>query len=151
MRRETNRPTAWRSLPSVILALAAGLALGALGGAGIAAVDAPSEHKGLSVDALGAISPSSMETTIGLTGHKLQLRAITIAPGGQIAKHSHATRPGLVKVISGEWVEGRESGETRHTASTPEGILEDENTTHWFFNRGDTPATAMVCDIIAEK
>lgn len=151
MRQRIDRMAARRPRPSVVLALVAGVMLGTLGSAGIAAVSAPSEHKGLGVKALGVISPSSMETTIGLTGHKLQLRAITIAPGGQIAKHSHATRPGLVKVISGEWVEGRDAGETHHTASTPEGILEDENTTHWFFNRGDTPATAMVCDIIAEK
>jgi len=151
MQQTSKRWNIRRPLPSVVLALFAGFLLGTLGGAGIAAVGAPSEHKGLGVKALGVIPPSSMETTIGLTGHKLQLRAITIAPGGQIAKHSHATRPGLVKVISGEWVEGRPEGETRHTAETPEGILEDENTTHWFFNRGDTPATAMVCDIIAEK
>ncbi|NNE24347.1 MAG: cupin domain-containing protein, partial [Rhizobiales bacterium] len=84
----------------------------------------------------------------GLTGRKLQLRAITIEPGGQIAKHGHETRPGLVKVIDGEWIEGRASGEKTYTAGQSEGIVEDENTTHWFFNRSDKPATAIVCDIV---
>ncbi len=46
------------------------------------------------------------------------MRAITIESGGEVAKHSHATRPGLVKVISGEWIEGRESGETAFKPET---------------------------------
>ncbi|MGF1501987.1 MAG: cupin domain-containing protein [Paracoccaceae bacterium] len=129
-----------------------GLVIGALIGAGAVTAattpaEPPTEHKGLAVEALGLISPQSMETTIGLTGHKLQLRAITIMPGGQIAKHSHANRPGLVKVVSGEWIEGRESGETVYAAEDSVGIIEDEDTVHWFFNRGERPATAIVCDV----
>jgi quercetin dioxygenase-like cupin family protein len=72
----------------------------------------------------------------------------TIEPGGHIAKHSHATRPGLVKVISGEWIEGRASGEEIFDAATPRANIEDENTVHWFFNRGSEPATALICDIV---
>jgi uncharacterized cupin superfamily protein len=78
----------------------------------------------------------------------LEPGAITIAPGGQIAAHPHTTRPGLVKVVAGEWVEGRPEGETTYDANGSEGIVEDEHTTHWFFNRGTTPATALVCDIV---
>ena len=26
-------------------------------------------------------------------------------------------------------------------------VIEDENTVHWFYNRGSEPATAIVCDI----
>ncbi len=125
---------------AALLALAAGVGIGA-------AATAPTEHKGLEVANLGVIPPASMETTVGLEGHKLQLRAITIMPGGQIAKHSHANRPGLVKVISGEWIEGRESGERAFAAAGSDGIVEDEDTVHWFYNRGDTPATAIVCDV----
>lgn len=126
----------------------AGAVVITLGATAIAAATAPTEHKGLKVETLGVIASQSMQTTIGLTGHKLQLRAITIEPGGQIAKHGHETRPGLVKVIDGEWIEGRASGEKTYTANQAEGILEDENTTHWFFNRSDKPATAIVCDIV---
>jgi hypothetical protein len=108
----------------------------------------PTEHVGLAVETLGVVSAKSMQATIGLEGHVLQLRAITIAPGGQIAAHPHTTRPGLVKVVAGEWVEGRPEGETTYDAYGSEGIVEDEHTTHWFFNRGTTPATALVCDIV---
>lgn len=136
---------------AIPLAALAGLALGALGTAGIAAMTPPAEHKGLAVESLGVIPPASMSTTVGLEGHRLQLRAITIMPGGQIAKHSHENRPGLVKVISGEWVEGRPEGETVFAASGTDGIVEDEDTVHWFYNRGDEPATAIVCDVTPES
>lgn len=102
------------------------------------------------MEALGAIDAASIKATLGLQGHKLQLRAITIEPGGQIAKHSHEKRPGLVNVIDGEWIEGRASGEAGFKAGDNDAILEDEDTTHWFFNRGDTPATALVCDIVPD-
>ena len=108
---------------------------------------APTEHKGLTVEKLGMISEGSLQSTVGLDGHFLQLRSITIAPGGQIAKHEHADRPGLVKVIGGEWVEGKEDGEATFWADMPEAIIEDENTVHWIYNRGTTPATAIVCDL----
>jgi len=131
--------------------LAAAVALfvaGALAGTALATSEPPTEHKGLKVESLGKVAETSMRTQIGLEGHVLQLRAITIEPGGQIARHSHATRPGLVKVVSGAWVEGRPSGEAVYGADTPGGILEDAETDHWFFNRGDEPATAIVCDIV---
>ena len=131
--------------------LIGGASIAVLGPAAIAAATAPTEHKGLTVEALGVVSAKSMEATLGLQGHKLQLRAITIEAGGQIAKHSHETRPGLVKVIEGEWVEGRSSGEASFESGKDEAIIEDENTTHWFFNRSDKPATAIVCDIVPDK
>jgi hypothetical protein len=63
----------------------------------------------------------------------MQLRAITIAPDGQIASHSHENRPGLVKVIPGTRTEGRPGGESDFPADAPVGIVADGDTAHWFF------------------
>ena len=106
---------------------------------------APTVHKGLEVEKLGFVPEESMSAQVGLKGHILLLRKITIKPGGQIAKHSAATTPGVVYVDSGTWIEGRDSGETRHSAGDT--FIEDQDTVHWFFNRGDEPAAAYVCDI----
>ncbi len=106
MTRKFESMIRWPGTLAVCFAIA-GLALGAIGGHGLAQVAPPTEHTGLSRESLGVITDKSMQATVGLDGYILQLRAITIEPGGQIAKHSHATRPGLVKVISGEWIEGR--------------------------------------------
>ena len=122
---------------------AAGLTAGML----MAGASGPGEHKGLSVESLGRIEADMLERQLGLKGYFMQLRAITIEPGGQIAQHDHSQRPGLVKVISGEWIEGRPEGEARFAAEGLDGIVEDGNTVHWFYNRGDDPATAIVCDL----
>jgi quercetin dioxygenase-like cupin family protein len=122
-----------------------GLVCGFLGSYGWAAMAPPTEHKDLKVEQLGFVSEGSMAAQVGLKGHKLLLRRITINPGGQIAKHSHATTPGVVYIDSGSWIEGRDSGETNHSAGDT--FIEDINTVHWFYNRGDEPAAAYVCDI----
>ncbi len=134
-----------------VACLCIGLTIGFLAHQGIAAAPAPSEHAGLSVEKLGALPESSIKATTGLDGYFMQLRMISIAPGGQIAKHDHATRPGLVKVLEGAWVEGRPDGERVYEAGDADGFLEDENTVHWFFNRGDDTATAVVCDLTPSK
>ena len=122
-----------------------GLVGGLLISYGWAAMAPPTEHKGLEVEVLGFVPGESMSAQVGLKGYKLLLRKITINPGGQIAKHSAATTPGVVYVDSGTWIEGRDSGETRYSAGDT--FIEDENTVHWFYNRGDEPAMAFVCDI----
>ena len=105
----------------------------------------PTEHKGLEVEVLGFVPEESMSAQVGLKGYKLLLRKITINPGGQIAKHSADKTPTVVYVDSGTWTEGRDSGETRHSAG--DSFVEYYDTVHWFYNRGDEPAMAFVCDI----
>lgn len=136
----------FRKIPGKRLFLAAILfAGGALTGHAIAGARAPSEHKGLEVETLGHVPEDSMFAQVGLKGHILLLRRITINPGGQIAKHSAATTPGVVYVASGTWTEGRANGETEHSAGDT--FVEDKDTVHWFYNRGNEPASAYVCDI----
>lgn len=127
--------------------LTAGLISGLLVSYGWAGISAPTEHKGLEVEELGHVPAQSMAAQVGLDNHKLLLRKITINPGGQIAKHSAATTPGVVYMLSGAWTEGREGGEVEHSAGDT--FIEDRDTVHWFYNRGDEPAAAIVCDIKA--
>ncbi len=108
----------------------------------------PTEHKGVEVKSLGVISESSMSAQIGLQGHKMQLREITLAPGGQIARHDHGKRPGLVWTLSGSWTEGRPDGEKDYPETLDEAILEDAGTDHWFWNDGTEPVRVVVCDIV---
>lgn len=127
--------------------LAIGVVLGFLVSYGWAAMTPPTEHKGLQVEKLGFVPEESMMAQVGLKGHILLLRRITINPGGQIAKHSAATTPAVVYMESGTWTEGRDSGETEHSAGDT--FIEDKDTVHWFYNRGNEPAAALVCDIKA--
>ncbi|MGB5951475.1 MAG: hypothetical protein WBG57_03045 [Ornithinimicrobium sp.] len=112
-----------------------------------AALSGPTEHKGLSVGLLAELPADTMQATIGLEGYTLRMRSVEIAPGGQIAEHSHADRPGIVTVVEGEWVEGQPTGENTFTAQGYGTFPENEDTVHWVYNRTDAPATALVCDI----
>ncbi|WP_226627219.1 cupin domain-containing protein [Alloyangia pacifica] len=107
----------------------------------------PSEHAGLSVEMLAELPAATMEATIGLPGYVMRMRAIEIAPGGQIAEHGHADRPGIVTVIEGAWVEGQPDGEQTFEAAALGTFPEKEDTVHWVYNRSDAPAMALVCDI----
>ncbi len=134
-----------RTLTAIALSAVAGVALGAVGSRSLAQMALPTEHKGLEVEKLGFVPAESMSAQVGLNGHILLLRKITIKPGGQIAKHSAESSPAVVYMVSGTWTEGRSSGETNHSAGDT--FIEDKDTVHWFYNRGEEPATALVCDI----
>ena len=131
------------SINLAVLGLGLGLALAQ----GQTQRQAPAEHEGVSVVALGEVKPASLKKQIGLEGYRMQLREITVAPGGAIAEHSHANRPGLVKTISGAWTEVRGDKEIFYPASKPEALVEDENTVHWLYNDGTEPAVAIVCGL----
>lgn len=134
-----------RAATTAILPITALCAISASSVPTAAEGDFPTEHRGLSVEQLGVVPADSMARQVSLDGHILLLRRITIEPGGQIAHHSAAKVPGVVYMEAGDWTEGRESGETVHSAG--ETFIEDADTVHWFYNRGDEPASALVCDI----
>ena len=129
---------------------AVGLLLAQASDLGWALRTPPTKHKGVTVERLGVVEEQSLSRQLGLDGHIMQLREITVEPGGVIARHSHATRPGLVWTISGSWVEGRANGEMQYPAGKGEDstIVEDADTDHWFFNDGSVPAKVLVCDIV---
>lgn len=127
-----------------------GLLLAQVANVGWALRTPPAKHKGVSVETLGVVDAQSMSRQLGLEGHIMQLREITLEPGGAIAKHGHDKRPGLVWTLSGSWVEGRANGEKAYPAGKGKGstIVEDADTEHWFFNDGAVPAKVLVCDIV---
>lgn len=129
-----------------------GILIGGIGGHVLAQVKGPTEHKGISVTELGIINEESLKAQVGIEGFILRMRVVSVMPGGQIAEHSHETRPGIVKMISGEWVEGRPDGsETTYRAGQDTALLEDKDTVHWIYNRSNKIATGVVCGIQPSK
>ena len=107
----------------------------------------PAEHQGVSVAPLGELKESSLTAQLSLEGYTMKMREVTVEPGGAIKEHSHATRPGLVKTVSGSWVEVRGNKETEYPANKKVALVEDENTVHWLYNNGSEPAVAIVCGL----
>ncbi len=107
----------------------------------------PTKHKGISVSKLGVIPKESMAKQTGLEGYVLQLRIATLEPGGQLARHDHKTRPGLVYTLEGSWTEGRPGGERDYPSGEEIAILEDWETEHWFYNRTNKKVRVTICDL----
>jgi quercetin dioxygenase-like cupin family protein len=129
-----------------------GILVGATGGEVLAQLKGPTEHKGVTVTELGIINEESLKAQLGIEGFILRMRAVTVEPGGHIREHSHATRPGLVKMISGTWIEGHPDGrEITYRAGEDTALLEEKDTVHWVYNRGSEPATGVVCGIQPSK
>ena len=148
MQNEQRKRYRQRTVMLSLAALGAGLLAGAVISDGQARTEPPTEHKGVSVASLGVLSEASIKRQVGLEGYVLQLREITLAPGGQIAKHGHAGRPGLVWTLSGSWTEGRPDGDRDYPAGQMTAILEDADTEHWFFNNEAEPVKVVVCDMV---
>lgn len=147
----------------VLSTLMLGLFVGLNAEAIMASVSGPTEHKGIEVGMLQELSEETLKATIGLEGYTMRMRYVTVEPGGQIAEHSHADRPGIVAVVDGELIEGKPNGETTYAHDSAltfaqvyqetsmgeayESFPETEDTVHWIYNRSDKPATALVCDL----
>ena len=143
-----NAPSFSKTLNTALVSIA--FAAGGLIGAHVDADGHfPTEHKGLEVEQLAVVSEASMSRQLNLDGRILLARRITIMPGGQIARHSHESVPGIVFMESGAWTEGSDEGEVVRSAG--DAFIEDADTTHWFYNHSDVPASALVFDIKPAK
>jgi len=108
----------------------------------------PKETKGVSVDATSTLTIAPQIP--GFEGHVLRLRQVTMVPGGVIAHHTHANRPTVVYIVSGELTEYRDGGqEITHRAG--EQWVEGADVSHWAENRGQVPAVLIGADIIPKK
>lgn len=148
MQKTRIRRTMPSALGACIACLGAGFLIGGTTDILHAEMEIPTQHKGISVTSLGVLPEESLQTQIGLSGYVLQMREITVEPGGEIARHSHAARPGLVQTIAGSWTEGRPQGTKIYPASEKTAILEDKDTEHWFWNTNAEPVTVIVCDVV---
>ena len=104
-------------------------------------------HKGVTEKLLGQIDLSSEK--IALADHHFRMRQLTVAPGGEVAWHSHDDRPALIYVVSGTITE------YASTCSVPiehgPGDLSVEtHLSHWWKNTSDKPTVLISSDIAAD-
>jgi quercetin dioxygenase-like cupin family protein len=120
---------------SLALAFSAGIAIGQ--------GKVPTENKGFGSQDLRSLDLS--EEIDSVKGRPLRLRKITLAPGGELALHTHKDRPAVSYILEGEityYQDGKES-----VARAGQGIAEGRTTTHWAANRGKVTAVWVACDI----
>lgn len=92
-------------------------------------------------DAVGMVDLAPHNLPGTLADYALRARAIGVAPGGAIHSHSHAGRPGIVRVTKGTLIEYR--GTTERTLHVGDWWFENADTVHWFRNPSTTEAAEI--------
>lgn len=94
----------------------------------------PKETKGIFLK--GAKTLQLGKQIPALKGYALQIRSIILKPGAFSAYHSHANRPVVAYLVSGNYTEHRDKeGIIEHQPG--EQWVEDADVAHWSENRGN--------------
>lgn len=79
-------------------------------------------------------------------GYALRLRTIVLQSGAVVGYHSHAARPVVAYLLSGEYTEHRD-GREMITHKPGEQWVEGADVAHWSENRGTEPAVLINVDL----
>ena len=87
---------------------------------------------------------------VALAGHLMRVRRLEVRPGGTVPWHSHAERPALIYVVSGEIYENASNCAVPILHKAGEVARETHATSHWWQNNGKTTVTLLSFDIAAD-
>lgn len=85
---------------------------------------------------------------VQLSERRLRMRHMTIAPGGIVPLHSHADRPALIMVTSGEIYENNSKCTVPVLHKAGDIAREYLGTQHWWQNKTDKPVELTIADIV---
>ena len=91
------------------------------------------------------------QENVKLDQRRLRLRHMTIAPGGIVPLHSHADRPALIMVNSGEIYEYSSKCAVPVLHKAGEISREFLGTMHWWKNTGTQSVDLTIADIVNDK
>ena len=111
-------------------------------------VKGPKKSVGIrSVKALGHVDLA--KEFAAMKGRSFRARKIVVAPKGVVAVHEHRSRPGIAYILEGEIYEHR--GGKSFLRKAGDYSFEKTGVVHWWENRSDKEASALVIDIIENK
>jgi quercetin dioxygenase-like cupin family protein len=104
--------------------------------------------KGVTDNVLAMIDLSKEK--VAVAGHMMRVRRLEVQPGGIVPWHSHADRPALIYVVSGEIVEHASNCAVPIVHKSGEVARETHATSHWWQNNGAATVTLLSFDIAAD-
>ena len=104
--------------------------------------------KGVTDNVLSMIDLSKEK--VAIAGHMMRVRRLEVQPGGIVPWHSHAERPALIYVVSGEIYENASNCAVPILHKAGEVARETHATSHWWQNNGKTTVTLLSFDIAAD-
>ena len=103
----------------------------------------PPQSTGSTTKQLGMIDLSSQIDSVA--GRQLRMRAVSLAPGGQLTAHSHDGRPTLEYVLRGTVIEHRNGVPVEHKSG--EVVVGENGVSHWWENRGTEEVVLLPVDV----
>ncbi len=88
---------------------------------------------------------------VAIEGRLFRLRRLEIQPGGVVPWHSHADRPAIIYVVSGEVTEYASSCSVPIVHRAGDATPELHVTAHWWKNTGATTAVLLSADLLPVK
>lgn len=141
----------------------AGLVVGSLMAGAVAAHagECPADKRMAGVTKPVANGPEGVTDTVlsaidlakekpGLKGSQMRVRRLVIQPGGVVPWHSHAERPALIYVVSGEIYEHASDCAVPILHKAGEIARETHTTAHWWKNTGGMPVVLLSFDILSD-
>ncbi len=114
-----------------------------------ALADAATAPVGVTDTELSAVDLA--QENVKLKERRLRLRHMTIAPGGIVPLHSHADRPALIQVNSGEIYEYSSKCAVPILHKAGDISREFLGTKHWWKNSGSQTVDLTIADIVNDK
>jgi quercetin dioxygenase-like cupin family protein len=102
-------------------------------------------HKDVKEQLLGQIDLSKEK--IAVAGHHFRMRRLDIAPGGEVAWHSHGERPALIYVVSGAITEYSSHCAVPIEHKAGDLSVEQGGLSHWWKNNTKAPVVLISSDI----
>jgi quercetin dioxygenase-like cupin family protein len=105
-----------------------------------------SDDSKLKGEVVNAVDPSGWR---GVKGLMLRTRRLTIQPGGFVPTHSHADRPAIIYIVSGEIIEHSTICAVPIVHKAGDSTAEfGANLEHWWENKGPTPVVLTSSDLV---
>lgn len=104
--------------------------------------------KGVTDNVLSMIDLSKEK--VAIAGHLMRVRRLEVQPGGIVPWHSHAERPALIYVVSGEIYENNSNCAIPILHKAGEVARETHATSHWWQNTGKVPVALLSFDIAVD-
>ena len=84
---------------------------------------------------------------LALKSHMMRVRRLEVQPGGIVPWHSHADRPALIYIVSGDIYENASNCAVPILHKAGEVARETHATAHWWQNTGKVPVVLLSFDI----
>jgi len=85
---------------------------------------------------------------IAIPNRSFRLRKLVVQPGGVVPWHSHADRPAIIYVVSGQITEFASTCSVPIVHKAGDATPELHNTSHWWKNEDKTPAVLLSSDLL---